>query len=224
MLEGLVGRLGDADWRRRLDLLCDFTEWWQGPLTVRESNIPLPEGPDALRGFHERFHHAPFVPGAQNEFLCPPYALAEPRRIVFYRENQGVYYWATEPAGQDPPVYGAWDIAGPWTEEQPRLSAFLVQAALFETILGAECSVAAAWVPAEALRQLLGTLQEVPLGAWRWPSYPTRFYAGGEVLLVVCPNDDSFSVWAAARRPGVPRPRGFETVEWDSLNWDDAAV
>jgi hypothetical protein len=223
MIERLLAEAAQADWIRRLDLASDFTAWWHGPIARRSSSLQLAECPDPLRAFHERLGEAPFVLSGQNRFLFPPEPLDDRSRILFYRENQGVYYWGTEARAEDPPVYGAWDIAGPWSREEPTLSAFLLQAMLFETVLGAECAVAAAWVPSDRLPDLLETLQPVPLGSWPWPSYPTRFYAGGDVLLVASPNDDCFSVWAAPRRASVPRPRGFDCVEWDSLNWDDAA-
>lgn len=163
------------------------------------------------------------MPGAQNEFLSAPHAL-EPGRVLFYRENQHVYYWATESDGDDPPVYGAWDMDGPWTVEEPRLSAFLLQALLFETVMGSSYVAGAACVEPSVLRELVSNLREVPLGSWRWPTEPTRFYAGGEAVLVASPNDGVFSVWAAPRRPDVPLLPGSDAVEWDALNWVDPDI
>jgi hypothetical protein len=49
---------------------------------------------------------------------------------------------------------------------------------------------------------------ELPYGAWRWPSDPTRFFGGEDVLAVVAPNRtrygaDLVSIDVGAKTPGA---------------------
>jgi hypothetical protein len=126
--------------------------------------------------------------------------------LAFYVENQGVYAWATELEGTDPPVWGTWeDLDSPeWLLEEEPLSRFLLQVVVFEAAFGAPEGAAAAWLSPAAQEELLSRLVTLPLGAWRWPDYPTRFYARDDVVAVICPNrvpdsTDFVSVTVGAR-------------------------
>ena len=54
------------------------------------------------------------------------------------------------------------------------------------------------------LARVVEPLHRLPFGAWRWPSYPTEFYAGDRVLAVAGPN------------PGPDEP--VATAEYVSLS------
>jgi hypothetical protein len=141
---------------------------------------------------------------AQNELLDPP--KVDDRRLLFYVENQGVCAWATDRVGANPPVWGRID-GDEFTEEEP-LSRFLIQVALFESVMGAEHGASVAWLHRDGLERVLGPLELLPIGAWRWPSYPTRFYASDDALGIAGPNpapdtDDYLSVNVAGRDSGA---------------------
>ncbi|MEM7347667.1 MAG: hypothetical protein AAF485_25820, partial [Chloroflexota bacterium] len=47
----------------------------------------------------------------------------------------------------------------------------------------------------EKVAEITTCLNEIPLGAWRWPAYPTRFYAKGGAFCYITPN----GVWEGTR-------------------------
>jgi len=126
-------------------------------------------------------------------------------RLTFYVENQGVYVWATDPRGEDPSVRGRFDEVGePWIDEEVSLSGFLIQICLFEAILGAPFGASASSIDQATLDLVTASLRLVPLGAWRWPAYPGRFWARNGAFVFACPNGPpdeipAFSVWVGAR-------------------------
>jgi hypothetical protein len=199
------------DVRGRLAVLEELVEWWHGPipasaeqpsLTGRiDASLPLP-----LRWLYGRFGTRSEFFSHQN-YLLPPERLevVAGGRVRFYAENQGVYVWATASSGDDPPVWGRFNQEDlPWDEEAVSLSEFLIQVALFEATMGAPFGASAAWLPASKLRRVCEVLAPVPLGPWRWPSDPTRFYASGGALMFAAPNGEQdgrlgFSVWVGAK-------------------------
>jgi hypothetical protein len=145
--------------------------------------VPVP-----LRDFYELAGRWPNVV-VQNSLAAPDELEHVDGLLVFYVENQGVYAWATEREGADPPVWGTWDLSSPeWLPEEEPLSRFLLQVVVFEATFGGPEGASAAWLSPEAQEELVSRLVPVPLGAWRWPDYPTRFYARDDVVAVVCPN------------------------------------
>jgi hypothetical protein len=75
-----------------------------------------------------------------------------------------------------------------WELEEPPLSAFLLQLLVFEAAIGAEHGASVAWLDRPTLARVLEPLQPLPFGAWRWPGYPSAFYAGDRVVAFVGPN------------------------------------
>jgi hypothetical protein len=126
-------------------------------------------------------------------------------RIVFCAENQGVCLWATAIDGDDPPVWMRWNEPGEdWIEEGEPLSRFLLQLVLFEAALATHEGAVVAWLDPATLRAALEPLTELSVAPWRWPAFPTRFYAGEDVIAVACPNrapdgDDFSSLYIGAR-------------------------
>ena len=156
--------------------------------------------PAPLRDFYEFAGRWPNVV-AQNMLAAPNELEQTDGLLAFYVENQGVYAWATELEGTDPPVWGARDLNGAeWHPEEEPLSRFLLQIVLFEAAFGAPEGTAAANLGAAAQEELVSRLVALPLGTWRWPEYPTRFYAREDVVAVVCPNGtDLVSVTVGAK-------------------------
>jgi hypothetical protein len=191
----------------RPDGLEEFLSAWFGP--PLDDPGPAPEGPydiipGALRKFYGLMSGWPGL-FKQNELLGPNELSQAEGRIVFYVENQGVFAWATEPSGEDPPVWGRWNEPGEeWQREEEPLSRFLIQAVLFEATLQAPFRASAAWLEPDELARALDPLEPLPYGAWRWPGYPTRFHGAQDIVAVVMPNtteedDSSSSMFVGAR-------------------------
>jgi hypothetical protein len=140
----------------------------------------------------------------QNVLLSPPdlpqlkrEKWAETRterdKLIFYAENQGVCEWATALSqADDAPVWirGSTlrgDLHG-WELEQSPLSTFLIELLVFEAVLGAAHGASVAWLDRRQLAQLLEPLRPIAFGPWRWPSYPSEFYAGDRLLAFAGPN------------------------------------
>jgi hypothetical protein len=180
-----------------------LTEWHGQPrpdygLRPNETgrSVPAP-----LRDFYELVERWPNAV-VQNRLATPDELEQTNGLLVFYVENQGVYAWATELEGTDPPVWGTWD--GEWLPEEEPLSRFLLQVVVFEAAFGGPEGASAAWLRPAAQEELVSRLVALPLGAWRWPDYPTRFYARDDVVAVICPNrgpdsTDFVSVTVGAR-------------------------
>lgn len=209
-LDGLILSLGTPlSVHQRLAILDALIEYWHGPtqagqgFSVREladRKLPVP-----LRWCYERYGLCQEILSGQNRLLGPGQLQpAEEGRVLFYVENQGVYLWSTEAAGDDPPVWGRFNEEGtPWVEEEVSLSEFLIQVCLTEAIFSAPYGASAAWTGQSTLDRIAAVVPPVPLGAWQWPTYPTRFYARNEVFMLAGPNgeiegEQGYSVWVAA--------------------------
>jgi hypothetical protein len=131
-------------------------------------------------------------------------------RLTFYVENQGVCKWGTSPEEVDEArvwIRGS-TLGGEidtWALEEPPLSAFLIQLVVFEAVVGATHGASVAWLDRSALARVVEPLHRLPFGAWRWPSYPTEFYAGDRI-------------WHSSDRPLVLtrrlRPRSTSASLW----------
>lgn len=103
----------------------------------------------------------------------------------FYVENQGVFEWAYG-EGSDPVVWGRFDDdRDHWQLEREPLSRFLIEALLIEAVLS-EHGAQAPLLPETQASRVLAHLHPVPLGSLRWPVEPTRFFAGRDVVAMVC--------------------------------------
>jgi hypothetical protein len=189
-----------------------FLVQWHGE---REPGNGLPAAqlerislPEPLRDFYEFAGRWPVVMDENGPIrLLPPTELvSEEGKVIYCVENQGVYLWSTSPEGEDPPVWGRFDEAGEqWVEEEEPLSRCLLQSIIFQAVLLAPEGASVAWLESSELERVLRPLRALPLGNWRWPAYPTRFYAGEcGVLAVSCPNrgpegGGQVSLWIGAQ-------------------------
>lgn len=181
----------------RPETLERFLVEWHGD--APRGDEPFGLMPEPLRRLYSLVEHRPGV-FVQNQLL--PAGELEPvdGKLLFYVENQGVYYWATGTDGDDAAVWGAASEHGPWEREEDPLSRFLVAAVLFEAIFAAEHGAAVAATQRDCLEALLRPLERLPLGAWRWPEWPTEFSANDGVAAVSNPNGPGyFDVVIAAR-------------------------
>jgi hypothetical protein len=203
---------------RRLEILDHLITYWHGGLDAgprrTEAELRGFRLSRPLRWLYERGVDRSGVFSRQNQLLGPGELEIEDGHLLFYVEAQGVYLWATaeekgaEPLGQlrlpfldeeppgptagkddDPPVWGRFSKKDkPWVREEVRLSEFLIQVCLFEAIMSAPHGAWASWDNQHRLDRVTAPLQLVPLGPWRWPKYPHRFWAGGGAFVFACPN------------------------------------
>jgi len=208
--------VADLLWNPDESSLREFLVRWHGE---RKPTYGLPRGdleniplPESLRDFYEFAGRWPGVMAENGplRFRPPTELVSEEGKVIFCVENQGVYFWSTSPEGEDPPVWGRFGEAGEnWFVEEEPLSRFLLQSVIFQTVLLAGEGASVAWLEAKQLERVLRPLRALPLGDWRWPAYPTRFYAGHRGVLAVsspnrAPDDgDQVSVWIAAQDPAA---------------------
>jgi hypothetical protein len=170
---------------------AQFLREWHGeglPASARAAEDVPEFVPAPLREFYVAVGNRPDAI-VQNRLIDPSELRLQDGQLLFYVESQAVYLWATEPAAQDPPVWGRENVPdASWEEEGEPLSRFLVQVAVFETVMGADAHASAAWLDPENLTRVLAELVELHFAPWRWPDYPTRFFGREGVLAVVTPN------------------------------------
>jgi len=154
-----------------------------------------------------------------NELVSPEERETEDGRVVFLVENQAVCLWATEPAGEDPRVwYRNNDEGEPWIEEAERLSGFLVQAVLFEAILGSRFGASATGIAPDLREAILARAD--PLGLKSWNRGGARFLARRGALVMLMEHEGQCDVWLAAATPRALSP--FEDLV-DAGGWDRVA-
>jgi hypothetical protein len=149
--------------------------------------------------------------------LVPLGDLAAADKLAFYGENQGVFVWATEPAGDDPPVWVRLAEAGaPWRRESPSLSAFLIQLAILEAVFGAPFRASDDGVAKSTLGRLARLVAPVPLQDWESSAF--RFYGGGGVVGFAAPEADVFSVWLGAKERIRFEPLDRIVGDWSNVS------
>jgi len=216
----------------RLVILRRLAEYWHGPIgpgegfteeELRERSIPFP-----LRWWYRQAGHNEGIMCGQNKLFGPDeLELDQEGRLLFYVENQGVYLWSTTMDGDDPPVWGKFNEARiPWTEEGMTLSEFLIGACIFQAVMQAPFGASAAWAEESTLNQISVELAPLPLIAWKWPNYPSRFFARNGAFMFASPNDDhegnkAFSIWIGAK---TEQPLAFLKPIVDKNTWEYVAL
>jgi hypothetical protein len=225
-LDSALARLNQpAAVEERLAVLRQLVDCWHGPIGPEDGlpdealdrPLPLP-----LRWWYRLAGRRRGLVDGYN-ILSGPNELTpiEGDRVMFLSENQGGYGWATFPEGDDPPVWGSIDCgAEPWVEEGMTLSQFLVQACLFEAVSMAPYR-ATARVDAAGIARLTAAVPPLPLAAWHWPVFATRFHVGGGAFLFTEQySEDSFSITVGARTEH-PLERLACTLygAWERIDW-----
>lgn len=214
----------DAGAGPRMAALRAFVEAWH------EVTLPAaparPSGLEMLAMLDDLMRRTPHLV-VQNTVLPVEDRTPIEGRVIFYMENQGVCEWATEPTGDDPPVwYRECEPGAPWQREAEPLSGFLLQLVIFEAMMGTPYGASAACVEAEVGLALEARMKPLPLGPWIWPPVgPPRFYARDGALLRLAALDDErtqFEVWLAAKHP---RALDFaeDLAQPDQPGWDHVA-
>ena len=198
----------------RPDTFVSFIRAWRGEAGLSASELDGIRMPPLLRRY---LGIAGRLPSAFLHLKAPhDYAsVALPDgRIVFIVEEQGVFSFATEPDGDDPPVWIEHDDAD-WVREGERLGRFLLQHAIAEA---AATSPTCGWgrVAAAALPVVLDALPKLPLAPWHHPTGPLSFHAAERLLALVFDDDqgESFEVHVAMRGDAVLPRSLLEAVAW----------
>ena len=125
---------------------------------------------------------------SQNRVLLPPELRTEDSKLVFYVENQSVYFWATSESGNDAPVWIRENRhVGRWELEAEPLSVFLLQLVLFEAAMGAPDVATAMDLPGPEMASIIRRMTKAPFGPWRTPQFPTEFYLAPGAVAFVSP-------------------------------------
>ena len=196
----------------RFEILQALVEYWHGPISALDgfTNAELKHLslPDPLRSWYAWAGRRIEIMSGQNWFFSPQASRLhlelslDGGYLIFQRENQGVYEWATLSEGEDPPVFGRYRDKS-WAREEVKLSEHLILNCLFEAIVGhASHSASTAWIQPEQLSTMVAPLWLLPIPAWRWPG-SMRFYFGRGAFMSVCsyrPGEESgHSVWVGAK-------------------------
>ncbi|MBL9021671.1 MAG: hypothetical protein JNL21_05700 [Myxococcales bacterium] len=198
----------------RLAAMSVFVERWYGPAMsapLMSELLPRP-----LCALHEATAgHRVFV---QNRLVSPEGLVpgGEDGRLVFYVENQGVWTWATDPAGEDPPVYVRSNAPGaPWQKESDALAGFLIQVLLLEATFGAPFGASHDGLDARALSKLTKKVKALSIPSWS----SRRFFASAGVIGFATPQGPETAVWIGAKE----RER-LEPLEALLEDWPDVRV
>jgi hypothetical protein len=215
-------RLGAEGVEGRLAVLRQLVEYWRGPLRSSDGFSAAEIGdrslPQPLRwwlsvaGRRTDIFQQNFILG-----LAKPFALRmADDKLVFYVENQGVWQVATQPEGEDPPVWARInESAEPWVVQETTLSIALIHAFVLEAILNAPYGATASCVGREIVDWLAGQVADVPVPGFRLMGLPSRLLAAGGAFAVVFQyeNLEEFDVYVGAKteqalgflalRPGI---------------------
>lgn len=235
--DGVLSRIRQSlTLQERLSILESLVEWWHGPIAIDQgipaaelqgTQLPLP-----LRWWYGRFGKRLDIVRIQNRMLGPQNLWLDADdddeedqdqgpRLVFYRENQDVYVWSTEPTGDDPPVWvRPFDGGEPWEIEEAPLSGFLIQMVLFEAIMQAQYGASSAWLDTQDFESFITRLTPLPLGSWRWPAYLHHFYTMNGMLIFAGPirmweGKQKWEVWIGAKTEEAMSVLAFsKTGDW----------
>ncbi len=212
--EAITSLLPASTTADRVAALRVFCERWHGC----SANAPPLEtsctAPGPLRALYGLIQG--HVVCVQNHLLAPDKVEVEEGRLVFYVENQGVCSWATEPDGDDPPVFVRLDGRGnPWKLESDSLSAFLIQMLLLEAVFAAPFGASKEELEPRPFAKLKRLVPSLPLPPWA--SSKTDFIGGGGVIGFVSGDPiRGFDVELAAKEQ-----IRFEPLESLLLDWEN---
>ena len=139
-------------------------------------------------------------------------------KVIFYVENQGVCVWATEPEGDDPPVYrrmNEWNAA--WVRESETLSGFFIEMLLLEAVYGAPFGARDDGLDARELANLAKRVLPVPIEPWA--ASGTHFYGYGGVIGFSYADGERFHVELGARDRLFLEPLEELVADWSDVGF-----
>src|SRR5690242_20598899 len=125
---------------QRLDVLQQLVEYWHGPIRpddgIPESELASIRLPRPLHWWYRWAGRRKEIMSGQNWLLDPEKLHMKDGRLLFYRENQSVYLWATLQEGEDPPVFGRYrGEEDEWEPEGVTLSEHLILSCILEAVM-----------------------------------------------------------------------------------------
>ncbi len=194
---------GETTVEERLGVLRTVVEYWHGAIGEGDglSGEEVEKGslPGVLAWWYRWAGRRKEILSGQNHLLGPGQVEMEEGKLLFYGENQWVYRWGVDVEGEDPAVYGRYELGEPWEEEGVRLSEHLLMACLIEAVMCHAPYGGSASVKEEVLAELSREMG-VLAGRWRWCG-ETRFYArGGAFMCALTEGEGRYTVMVGAKR------------------------
>jgi hypothetical protein len=147
--------------------------------------------PEPLADYYRLARRRPALLGVQN-YIDPPERWLErlDGLVSFAHENQGGFAWLFNPRQEDPEVWIDGFGDGRVREHVP-LSGFLLQFALFETMMNMPYGNYFANADPDTIERVTGSWTPLPWAPWRWPNDSTRFFVAPG--LIATTSQDSFT-------------------------------
>jgi hypothetical protein len=166
--------------------------------------------PRALAALHEAISYRRELLGRWDYLFAPnELRLDDAGRLLFGAENQGCFLMATEPEGDDPPVWFLREEEEPELKPLP-LSQFLLATMLFEaTIIGHYTTHGLVW--REDKDRILTGLRRVPLPNREGLDWQSDTYVGRGLVVQLTPHAETGETWSFSA--GVRRRDDLRTVE-----------
>ena len=191
-----------AEREDRWSLLTDFVAEWHMPLQAGDGYSPKELDaaeqrlgltlPLALREWYRLIGRREDITSMQN-FLVSPEGLGIHKwngLLVFQCENQQVAEWGFQEADlglADPPVWlddsGLHDTQQEPVQENNMLSEFVLQIVVLDTMFNPKVFQARGRVTPQINESVEQNFVSLGLPDWHWPSYPTQFYGGDDILV-----------------------------------------
>jgi len=200
----------------RLAALRAFAVRWFGCEPDAPPLATIAPVPEPLRVLHDLAGDRTIC--AQNRLVGARELVADDGKVIFYVENQGVCVWATEAAGDDPPVYVRSESASaPWTLESETLSSFLIELAILEAVFGAPFGASHDGLDASDLARLARRVR--PLALPPWQTSKTRFFGSGGVVGFAIEDGEASSVWIGAKDRVRLEPLEDLVADWSHVSF-----
>ena len=173
--------------KSRLSVIHLVIEYWHGPIMHESSNDD--DGlkgqwlPEALHWFYKTIGCQHKVHSHYNQLIKLAHLNVDNEGYIeFYRENQGVFVWATEPSIEDPPVFGRGSDTESWVLQMDRLSDFLLFVVIFEAIYQAPWTAHGS-ISRRAFAELTEPLFKVEVTHSLWQGEPCDIYHGRGLIV-----------------------------------------
>lgn len=222
-LDEILAPLQTSDSATRFAVLQALATYWcgaPGPQPAPPADLAIP---DMLRRWYE--WAGPVAPCMNHQNILRSW-LPEPAwmrlewtdgLLFFHMENQGCYFWATEPHGVDPPVFARESWTAPWEPQGCVLSEHLLASFIFEATLDPDaCTGLSSVVDDGSLDKIVASMPTLPIPPWRWPAGLARFRAAQGVLMVAIGSPVSSIQVAAKEKRHLAALPG---IDWDYRNF-----
>ena len=191
----------------RFSVLRQLAEYWHGPIQpddgFSEDELQHVRMPNVLKWWYRWAGRRKEIMSGEN-FLREPneLKLTDDGYLVFYVENQGCYFWATLPEGDDAPVFGRENASKLWEPLNILLSEHLILACIFEAVMSSPYGAWDMGLGEQAMKQVAEVIQPIPIHSWGWCQM--QFWSGNGVFGIVSENSEydgkrTYSIYLGAK-------------------------